>query len=74
MEFFRNIHPHDGELAEARRKRLKKKSKGEAQTELESVSDVLQDWLDQFTNLRPATVLSSITSTLTLSNLKEALR
>ncbi|XP_050725974.1 uncharacterized protein LOC127003407 isoform X1 [Eriocheir sinensis] len=70
----RSIHPYDGELAEARRKRMKKKAKGGAQSELESVSEVLQDFADQFTSLRPATILSTITSAISLSNIKETIR
>lgn len=67
----RTIHPHDGELAAARRARIKK---GESRNELESMSDLVQDWMHQLSSLRPATVLSAITSTLTLSNIKEAIR
>ncbi|XP_063842087.1 uncharacterized protein LOC135089863 [Scylla paramamosain] len=70
----RTIHPHDGELAAARRARIKKASQGESRNELESMSDLLQDWMHQLSSLRPATVLSAITSILTLSNIKEAIR
>ncbi|XP_068244597.1 uncharacterized protein [Palaemon carinicauda] len=74
LKIIRSIHPHDGELAKARRQRRKQLAAKEPGSELETLSEQVQEWLLQIRQISLSSVWSAVSSTLTISNIKEAFR
>lgn len=74
LRIIRSIHPHDGELAVARRKRRKELAAKEPGSELETLSEQVQEWLLQVRQVSASSVWSAVSSTITISNIKEAFR
>ncbi|XP_063614204.1 uncharacterized protein LOC134787373 [Penaeus indicus] len=74
LRIIRSIHPQDYEEAETRSTRRKQLASGEPGKEIQAISQQFADWWDQAQQLNFALVWSAIATTLTLSNIRDALR
>ncbi|XP_045581640.2 uncharacterized protein [Procambarus clarkii] len=69
----RLIHPHDGETAIARQKRHQKVTLGNSNS-LQTVGEQLLEYVKQVRQLNLSDICSSLSSTITLGNIKEIFR
>lgn len=74
LYYDRSIHPQDYEEADTRSTRRKQLVSGEPGKEIQAISQQVADWWDQAQQLNFALVWSAITTTFTLSNIREAIR
>ncbi|XP_042872801.1 uncharacterized protein LOC122253617 [Penaeus japonicus] len=75
LRILRSIHPQDYETAEVRRKRRKQlASTTEPGQELETISQHFQDWWEQAQQISWSRAWTAVSSTLTLTNIREAVR
>ncbi|KAK7077968.1 hypothetical protein SK128_026456 [Halocaridina rubra] len=74
LKIIRSIHPHDGEVAAARRKRRKELALRGPGHEFESMTAQVQDWLEQLKLIDLSVVLATLGSAFTLSNMRDTIR
>ncbi|XP_047487024.1 uncharacterized protein LOC125037825 [Penaeus chinensis] len=75
LRILRSIHPQDYETAEVRRKRRKQLAAAtEPGQELETIGQHIMDWCEQAQQISWAGGWTAVRSTLTLSNIREAVR
>lgn len=75
LRILRSIHPQDYETAEVRRKRRKQLvAATEPGQELETIGQHILDWWEQAQQISWAGGWAAVRSTLTLSNIREAVR
>lgn len=70
----RRIHEHDGETDIARRRRHQMKSLTDSGTSFQTLREQFQEWVNQACQLSFSAVWCTLSSTVTLGNIKEVFR